>query len=34
MTVTGTYRPSAVNTLVIPTFRPMMFFIEGEPVDG
>jgi hypothetical protein len=27
MTVTGTYRPSAVNTLVIPTLRPMMFFI-------
>ena len=31
MTVTGTYRPSAVNTLVIPTLRPMMFFIGVSP---
>jgi hypothetical protein len=26
ITVTGTLRPSSVNTLVIPTLRPRMFF--------
>src|SRR5580698_9620155 len=34
MTVTGTERPSAVNTLVIPTFRPTMFFISFSPLKS
>jgi hypothetical protein len=31
--VTGTYWPSSVNTLVIPTLRPRMFFISSSYLD-